>query len=114
MQEQSKTFRITPAGRRFLQFIQAFNKPDRLHQFVIDHFGEGLPVGEFVEWCWQSYEETGGLEIYRSYNSEEYFVIVVVRALRGGKLYLSKLKTEATSPYRIIEYFHEPLNDNVV
>jgi hypothetical protein len=117
MQNHSMTLRVSPAGRRFMHFLAAFNSGSRetIEDFIVKTYADaqmgGKTVEHLVDWHLEIYESTGGLGIHRVYLSQEYYVIVIVQAKNDGTLYLDKMKVMEDAPHEIIEYYHEMADD---
>lgn len=113
MQQHSKTFKMTKAGRRYMSFLAAFNTGDatEMRQYVERHFDPfsfdtSFP-DTFESWYKTAYAETGGMNIHRTFLAEDDYIVVIVRSKSTGKSYLDKLKVIADEPYLITEYNHE-------
>lgn len=113
MRGDSRTLRVTPAGRVYMQLMQALNAGDeaQLRKFVLASFTKEAiaehSLNGMVEWLWDIYEATGGLRIHKVFLSEDYYVVIVALAINGGALYLDKLKVMDTEPHQILEFYHE-------
>ena len=114
MLSESKTYRVTPAGRVYMRFLATFNTGDPLQmsEFISENFADDMladhPVSELVDWYETMFTETGGMKIEKVFATEEYFIMVVVQANDGGQTYMDKLKITEAQPYKVLEYFHEP------
>lgn len=113
MREDSRTLKVTPAGRVYMNLIYHLNTGDEeyLRKFVISSFTkealDELTVDGIVEMIWDIYEATGGMRIHKVFLSQDYYVVIVAMAINGGALYLDKLKVMKNEPHQIIEYYHE-------
>ena len=113
MREDSRTLKVTPAGKVYMQLMVHLNTGDEgyLRKFIESHFTKEAirehTVDKLVEWLWDIYEATGGMRIHKVFLSQEYYIVIVAIAINGGALYLDKLKVTDTRPYQIIEYYHE-------
>jgi hypothetical protein len=113
MQQDSLTFKVTRAGRRYLHFLMAFNTADdeKITTFIHENFApsflETTSVADLLTWCKDVYALTGKIVMHKVYFSQEYYIIVIIKAIEGDKLYLHKMKIEEDEPHRIIELFHE-------
>lgn len=113
MRDNSRTLKVSPAGRSFMQFMRAFNTgdPDEIRGFisqqfdadVIDEYG----VDTLTDYCYTVYCETGGMRVHKVFVSEDYYVMIVMEAINNGKLFLDKIKVDDVAPYPVIEYVHE-------
>jgi len=114
METESKTFRVTHAGRVFMRFMATFNMgdPEAMREFIEENYTDDLiaehSVDGLVAWHMETYESTGGLQIHRVYLTQEYYIIVIVKSKADGTVFMDKMKITEETPYKIIEYFHEP------
>lgn len=117
VQQKSKTFKLSIAGRRYMALLAAFNTgdPAQMRAFVEREFDPFSFtddfVDEFMAWYHETYTQTGGMSIFRTYLAQEDYVILLVKGNGDGQLYLDKLKVTPESPYLVTEYFHEIKND---
>ena len=113
MRDDSRKYKASPAGRRYIHFLTKLNSgdPDAMGAYVQEYFDEKFlaqhPVDEIVSWCMETYRETGGLNIYHVHFTEDYHVTVVTKAKSDGTLYQDTMKINDKPPHKIIEYFHE-------
>jgi hypothetical protein len=112
MQENSKTFKMTRAGRMYMRFLTAFNTGDAetMREFILSHcdpfaFDDDFEA-TFITWYVETFKQTGGLRILRNYLSEEFYIIVIVESLKDGRHYLDKLAVTREMPHLITEYNH--------
>lgn len=116
MKENSQTLKVTPAGRLMMIFLAAFNSgdPAKIRDFIADHYSEETladhPVNELVTWHEQVYAQTGGMRIHKVFLSQEYYVVTVMVAKADEALYFNKMKVTHTQPYKIVQFFHEALD----
>lgn len=119
MRENSKTLKVTPAGRRFMGFLASFNsgEVDDLREFIRAHYTEDAleeySLDSLLDWHQEIYEQTGGMKIHKIFFSEEYYIMAVVEARRDGALYLDKMKVDDASPHKVVEYLHDELPDQM-
>ena len=119
MKENSKTLKVTPAGRRFMGFLASFNSGDveDLREFIQAHYTENAlaeySLDSLLNWHREIYEQTGGIKIHKIFFSEEYYIMAIVEARADGALYLDKMKVDDTHPYKVIEYLHDELPDQM-
>jgi hypothetical protein len=110
MQQKSKTFKVTRAGRKYLTFLEAFNSgsPKIMLAYLERHLDPFTFTEEeldrFMQWYAKTYSRTGGFRIHRNYLSEEYYVILIVQAIKTGNSYLHKLKITEEDPFLITEF----------
>ena len=112
MQQESRTFSLTRAGRSYLRFLNAYNTNDPVHlrKFIAENFApdflQTYPVKDMVDWCRNTFKITGKMQVRKVFFTEEFYIIVIVKA-SDGTLYLDKMKLVDKPPHHIIEYFHE-------
>lgn len=113
MQQESKTFKMTAAGRRYLTFLAAFNSgnPNSMLSYIHQHFDpfsfSDEDADAFVQWYQDVYTETGGMNIHKTFLSQDYYVIIIVEAKKDGRQYLDKMSVTREHPFLVTEYFHE-------
>ncbi|MEQ8674631.1 MAG: hypothetical protein RLP44_16445 [Aggregatilineales bacterium] len=118
MRENSITLKSTPSGRAFMQFIAMLNTGDeeRLSEFIGKRFSAEVladySVDELVTYCMTVYNETGGMRIHKVFLSQEFTMMVVMKAIRDDVevLFLDRLKVETVQPHNILEYVHQEFN----
>lgn len=118
MRENSITLKSTPSGRAFMQFMAMLNtgNAETLAEFIGKRFSadilEDYSVDELVAYCMAVYKETGGMRIYKVFLSQEFSMMVVMKAMREDVevLFLDKLKVETAAPHNILEYVHQEFN----
>ena len=113
MQQDSLTFKVTRAGRRYLFFLNMFNTADadKIRGYISENFAPSFlkenPAEKLVKWCLDIHKQTGKIAMHKVFFSEEYYIIVVIKSLKDDKLFLHKMKVEDKEPYKITELFHE-------
>ena len=118
MRENSITLKSTPSGRAFMQFIAMLNIGDetRLAEFIGKRFSADVlvdySVDELVTYCMTVHGETGGMRIHKVFLSQEFTMMVVMKAMRDDVdvLFLDRLKVETVPPHNILEYVHQEFN----
>lgn len=113
VQQESKTFKMTAAGKRYLTFLAAFNSgdPTTMLNYIHQHFDPFSFSDEdaetFVRWYQEIFHETGGMNIHKTFLAQDYYVIIIVEGKKDGKHYLDKMSVTREYPYLVTEYFHE-------
>ncbi len=113
MDTESKTFRITPAGRVYLRFLAAFNKgtAEDMREFIAEQYADHIiaehGLDTIVNWHLETHEATGGMLIHKVFLTEEHYIIVIVKSKADNMLFIDKMKIEPQNPFKILEYFHE-------
>ncbi|MFW5690912.1 MAG: hypothetical protein ACOCXZ_00310 [Chloroflexota bacterium] len=112
IQQHSKTFRMSRAGRRYMAFLATFNSGDvnKMKEFVetiFDPFSfTDEFVDEFVTWYRKVYARSGGIRIHRTFLTQDNYIIVIVQSA-DGRMYLDKMAITDDDPYLITEYNHQ-------
>ena len=113
METESKTFRVTAAGRVYMRFLAAFNMGDleALREFVEENYADSVieqhSLDVLVGWHFDTYEATQGMSIHKVFLTQEHYIIVIVKSKADGTMFMDKMKITADLPHKIVEYFHE-------
>jgi hypothetical protein len=104
----------TKAGRRLMGLLVTFNSGDgdRLRAYIAEHTASEVlqrnPVEEWTDQLIRIYRISDGLKIHQVVATDEYKVVVLVRAHSDGAFSLVELAVSDEYPYKIAEFLHRP------
>jgi hypothetical protein len=100
---------FTPAGRKFIGFLGAYNMGNReaMHQFIADSFHSTLLERQTVDmrtaWLLSYFQQTGRLGVKEFEHKDELDITVKTEAKQTGQTIHITIRVHAEAPHEVIE-----------